>query len=85
MEPRKGIHLVRRVVERVAARHEVAFVFAGEDKFGHLEGEILPALRSRVEQLVPAFQRRVLHHLEIVLELIEGGKSRDRRVNEVLP
>ena len=44
MEQRKGIHLCRDIVTAVLARHDAAFVFAGEDLFGHVQTELLPAI-----------------------------------------
>jgi glycogen(starch) synthase len=47
MERRKGIHLCGAIAERVLRRHDVAFVFAGEDLFGYLADVTLPSLRKQ--------------------------------------
>jgi glycosyltransferase involved in cell wall biosynthesis len=47
MEARKGVHLVREVAAQILERHEVAFVFAGQDLFGYLSGTLMPYLASR--------------------------------------
>jgi glycogen(starch) synthase len=48
MEERKGIHVVRQVVEATLAKHrDIAFVFAGRDLFGHMEKRILPWVRDQ--------------------------------------
>ena len=46
MEPRKGIHLVKDIATRLLRDHEVAMVFAGQDLFGTMEKEILPAVQA---------------------------------------
>ncbi len=47
MERRKGIHLCGAIAERILRRHNVAFVFAGEDLFGYLADVTLPALQKQ--------------------------------------
>lgn len=48
MEERKGIHIVREMVERCLAKYsDVAFAFAGRDLFGYMEKRILPWVRDR--------------------------------------
>jgi glycosyltransferase involved in cell wall biosynthesis len=47
MERRKGIHLCKDIAAQVLSRHDVAFVFAGQDLFGYLKGELLPYLKER--------------------------------------
>jgi glycosyltransferase involved in cell wall biosynthesis len=48
MEERKGIHVVRRMVEATLAKHpDIAFVFAGRDPSGWMERRILPWVRDR--------------------------------------
>jgi glycosyltransferase involved in cell wall biosynthesis len=42
MEARKGIHLCRKIVATILQRHNVAFVFAGQDLFRHMQDEFLP-------------------------------------------
>ena len=44
MEPRKGIHLCGEIAASILRRHDVAFVFAGEDLFGYMQNTLLPAL-----------------------------------------
>lgn len=44
MEPRKGIQLCQEIATSILKRHDVAFVFAGRDLFGHMTQTILPAL-----------------------------------------
>jgi glycosyltransferase involved in cell wall biosynthesis len=46
MERRKGIHLCGAIAEKILRRHDVAFVFAGQDLFGYMSGTLLPSLRS---------------------------------------
>ena len=47
MERRKGIHLCGAIAETILRRHDVAFVFAGEDLFGYLADVTLPSLRKQ--------------------------------------
>jgi glycosyltransferase involved in cell wall biosynthesis len=47
MERRKGIHLCKEIAESILKRYDVAFVFAGQDLFGHLTQEVLPYLKSQ--------------------------------------
>ncbi|MCA8951084.1 MAG: glycosyltransferase family 4 protein [Planctomycetes bacterium] len=48
MEERKGIHIVREMVERCLAKYgDIAFVFAGRDLFGHMEQRILPWVKDQ--------------------------------------
>jgi glycosyltransferase involved in cell wall biosynthesis len=47
MERRKGIHLCPEIVGAIIERYDVAFVFAGDDLFGHVANELLPALADR--------------------------------------
>lgn len=44
MERRKGIHLCKEIVLSILKRFEVAFVFAGQDLFNYMSGELLPYL-----------------------------------------
>jgi len=44
MERRKGIHLCKEIAASILKRYEVAFVFAGQDLFNYLSGELLPYL-----------------------------------------
>jgi glycogen synthase len=47
MERRKGIQLCREIVPALLERHDASFVFAGDDLFGHVANELLPAVRQR--------------------------------------
>lgn len=47
MERRKGIHLCAQIVETILSRHEVTFLFAGEDIFGYVEKTLKPALEGK--------------------------------------
>lgn len=47
MEPRKGIHLCAEIVASVLCRHDVTFLFAGEDIFGYVENTLKPALEGK--------------------------------------
>jgi glycosyltransferase involved in cell wall biosynthesis len=47
MEPRKGVHLAKEIAGQILERHEVSFVFAGQDLFGYLSGTLMPFLESR--------------------------------------
>jgi glycosyltransferase involved in cell wall biosynthesis len=47
MEPRKGIHLCTAIAEIVLRRHDVTFLFAGEDIFGYVEKTMLPTLAGK--------------------------------------
>lgn len=47
MEERKGIHLVKAMVEGTLAKYrDIAFVFAGRDLFGWMEKKILPWVKD---------------------------------------
>ena len=46
MERRKGIHLCKEIAGSILNRYEVAFVFAGQDLFNYMSGELLPYLKS---------------------------------------
>ena len=48
MERRKGINLCPEVVAAILERHEVAFVFAGQDLFDYMSTTFLPLLRGKV-------------------------------------
>jgi len=54
MERRKGIHLCAEIVASVLRRHEVTFLFAGEDIFGYVEHTLKPALEGK--QLAGSFR-----------------------------
>ncbi len=47
MERRKGIHLCEQIAASILERHDVAFVFAGQDLFHFMSDTLLPALRRR--------------------------------------
>jgi len=47
MEPRKGIHLCKDIAASVLERHEVDFVFAGQDVFNYMSDTLLPYLKTR--------------------------------------
>ena len=47
MERRKGIQLCPEIVCSILERHAVSFVFAGDDLFGHVANELLPAVSGR--------------------------------------
>jgi len=47
LERRKGIHVMKEVAARILARHDVAFVFAGDDLFRYAENEIKPHLSAQ--------------------------------------
>ena len=46
MERRKGIHLCAEIARAILERHEVAMVFAGQDLFGYMAQEVLPAVKQ---------------------------------------
>jgi len=47
MEERKGIHIVKEMVEQTLAKYQdIAFVFAGRDLFGYMEKRILPWVKD---------------------------------------
>ena len=47
MEERKGIHIVKAMVEKTLAKYrDIAFVFAGRDLFGYMEKRILPWVKD---------------------------------------
>jgi glycosyltransferase involved in cell wall biosynthesis len=46
MEPRKGIHLCKEIASSILKRFDVAFVFAGQDLFNYMSGELLPYLNA---------------------------------------
>ncbi len=47
LEPRKGIHVMKDVAAALLAKHEVAFVFAGDDLFQYAEKEMKPYLAAQ--------------------------------------
>ncbi len=47
MERRKGIHLCGTIAESILRRHDVAFVFAGQDLFGYMSDTLLPSLKNQ--------------------------------------
>lgn len=48
MEERKGIHIVKTMVEKTLAKYpDIAFAFAGRDLFGWMEKKILPWVRDQ--------------------------------------
>jgi glycosyltransferase involved in cell wall biosynthesis len=47
MERRKGIHLCGAIAQSILRRHDVAFVFAGQDLFGYMKDTLLPSLRNQ--------------------------------------
>jgi glycosyltransferase involved in cell wall biosynthesis len=47
MERRKGIHLCGPIVEAILRKHDVAFVFAGQDLFGYMEKTLLPSVKNQ--------------------------------------
>jgi glycosyltransferase involved in cell wall biosynthesis len=47
MEQRKGIHLCEEIAGSILERHDVAFVFAGQDLFQFMSETLLPSLRRR--------------------------------------
>jgi glycosyltransferase involved in cell wall biosynthesis len=47
MERRKGIHLCTDIVTRVLERHDVSFVFAGQDLFEYMSKTMIPALEAK--------------------------------------
>jgi len=47
LEQRKGIHLCGAIAESILRRHDVAFVFAGQDLFGYMTDTLLPSLQSQ--------------------------------------
>ena len=46
MERRKGIHLCKEIAASILKHYEVAFVFAGQDLFNYMSGELLPYLKG---------------------------------------
>jgi len=46
MERRKGIHLCKEIASSILKRYKVAFVFAGQDLFHYMSGELLPYLNG---------------------------------------
>ncbi len=46
MERRKGIHLCKEIAAAILRDYPVAFVFAGQDLFGHMTNELLPYLKE---------------------------------------
>jgi glycosyltransferase involved in cell wall biosynthesis len=46
MERRKGIHLCKEIAPQILRRYDVAFVFAGQDLFNYMSGDLLPYLTS---------------------------------------
>jgi glycosyltransferase involved in cell wall biosynthesis len=53
MERRKGIHLCSAIAESILRKHDVAFVFAGQDLFGYMADTLLKSqeLRGSVHYL----------------------------------
>ena len=47
MERRKGIHLCGAIAESILRKHDVAFVFAGQDLFGYMSDTLLPSLKNQ--------------------------------------
>jgi glycosyltransferase involved in cell wall biosynthesis len=47
MERRKGIHLCGEIASRILERHDVSFVFAGQDLFDYMSGTLLPTIEDR--------------------------------------
>ena len=47
MERRKGIHLCDAIAEIVLSRHDVTFLFAGDDLFGCVRETLLPTLAKK--------------------------------------
>jgi glycosyltransferase involved in cell wall biosynthesis len=47
MEPRKGIHLCKEIVDSILSRHEVAFVFAGKDVFSYMTAALIPHWKTQ--------------------------------------
>ncbi len=46
MEFRKGIHLCKEIAASILKRHEVSFVFAGQDLFNYMSDRLLPHLKD---------------------------------------
>ena len=46
MERRKGIHLCKEIAGSILKRYEVAFVFAGQDLFNYMTGDLLPYFKN---------------------------------------
>jgi glycosyltransferase involved in cell wall biosynthesis len=46
MEQRKGIHLCKEIAGGILRKHDVAFVFAGQDLFNFMTQDLLPSLRG---------------------------------------
>lgn len=44
MERRKGVHLCKEIALTILKRYDVAFVFAGQDLFNYMSGELMPYL-----------------------------------------
>ena len=47
MERRKGIHLCGQIASAILERHDVSFVFAGQDLFEYMSGTLLPYFEAR--------------------------------------
>ena len=47
MERRKGIHLCGAIAQSILRKHDVAFVFAGQDLFGYMADTLLPSLKNQ--------------------------------------
>lgn len=72
MERRKGIHLCAEIVEAILSRHDVTFLFAGEDIFGYVENTLKPALEGK--QLAGAFRylgKLSLHELRACTRAVD--------------
>jgi glycosyltransferase involved in cell wall biosynthesis len=46
MERRKGIHICGEIAQAILRKHDVAFVFAGQDLFGYMKDTLLPSLQG---------------------------------------
>jgi glycosyltransferase involved in cell wall biosynthesis len=47
MERRKGIHLCGAIAQAILRKHDVSFVFAGQDLFGYMKDTLLPSLNNQ--------------------------------------
>jgi glycosyltransferase involved in cell wall biosynthesis len=47
MERRKGIHLCEEIASSILGRHDVSFVFAGQDLFEYMSGTLLPSFQAK--------------------------------------
>jgi len=46
MEKRKGIHLCKEIAAGILKQHDVALVFAGQDRFDFMKQDLLPSVRQ---------------------------------------